>query len=153
MRWKYRKLVMNLGNSVQALCGTSDWTDELQQITATLEAEALQCFAAAGIDPVTNEEDKARRAGNLTVRSVGDRARAGGSTWQSLRRGTGSVETDYLNGEVALLGRLYGVPTPANALLQRLTNEAAQDRRPPGAMTHRDLLDQLQGWLGVALDR
>jgi lysophospholipase L1-like esterase len=37
-----------------------------------------------------------------------------------LARATGSIETDYLNGEIAMLGRLHGVPTPVNALLQDL---------------------------------
>ena len=35
--------------------------------------------------------------------------------------GSGSIETDYLNGEIVLLGRLHGVPTPVNALLQQLS--------------------------------
>ena len=42
-------------------------------------------------------------------------ARTGGSSTQSLARGTGSIETDWLNGEIVLLGRLHGVPMPANA--------------------------------------
>ena len=41
---------------------------------------------------------------------VGGRDPRRRSTWQSLARGSG-VETDYLNGEIALLGRLHGVPT------------------------------------------
>jgi 2-dehydropantoate 2-reductase len=54
------------------------------------------------------------------------------------------VETDYLNGEVVLLGRLHGVPTPANELLQRLANEAAREGRRPGSLGERDLLALLQ---------
>ena len=34
-------------------------------------------------------------------------------------RGTGSIEAEFLNGEVVLLGALHGVATPVNALLQR----------------------------------
>ena len=30
------------------------------------------------------------------------------------RGATGAVETDYLNGEIVLLGRLHGVATPVN---------------------------------------
>jgi 2-dehydropantoate 2-reductase len=145
MRWKYRKLVMNLGNAVQALCGRSKSTDELSEIVAILEEEAARTFKAADIEPVTVEEDRARRADHLKIQPVGEQPRAGGSTWQSLQRGTGAVETDYLNGEIALLGRLHDVPAPANALLQRLANEAARDRRPPGSMSHADLLDALRG--------
>ncbi|WUJ19490.1 hypothetical protein OHS70_07955 [Streptomyces sp. NBC_00390] len=46
-----------------------------------------------------------------------DGSRTGGSTWQSLVRGTGSIETDHLNGEMVLLGRQQGVPTPVNEVL------------------------------------
>ena len=49
--------------------------------------------------------------------------REGGSSWQSLARGPGSIEADYLNGEIVLLGRLHGVPTPANELFQRLAGQ------------------------------
>jgi 2-dehydropantoate 2-reductase len=50
------------------------------------------------------------------------------------------VEVDHLNGEVVLLGRLHGVPTPANALVQRLVNEAARERQPPGLRDETELL-------------
>ena len=33
------------------------------------------------------------------------------------------------------LGALHGVPTPVNALLQRLALQAAAEGRPPGSMT------------------
>jgi 2-dehydropantoate 2-reductase len=69
--------------------------------------------------------------------------RRGGSSWQSLARGLGSVETDYLTGEIVLLGRLHGVPTPANELLQRLANEMAAERRRPGSVPERDVLARL----------
>ena len=52
----------------------------------------------------------------------------GGSSWQSLVRGTGSIEADHLNGEIVLLGRLHGVPTPVNAVLQRRARQAAATR-------------------------
>ena len=51
--------------------------------------------------------------------------RGGSSTWQSLTRTTGDIECDFLNGEIALLGRMHGVPTPANSLVQRLAREGA----------------------------
>jgi 2-dehydropantoate 2-reductase len=89
-----------------------------------LPAAAEASFAAAGIDPISEEEDEVRRADHLQLRPVGDRPRAGGSTWQSLARGAG-IETDFLNGEIALLGRLHGVPTPANARIQTLMTQVA----------------------------
>jgi 2-dehydropantoate 2-reductase len=71
----------------------------------------------------------------MQVQQIPEAPRLGGSTWQSLARESGSAEVDYLNGEIALLGRLHGVPTPLNDLLQRLVTEYARDRRKPGELT------------------
>jgi 2-dehydropantoate 2-reductase len=142
MRWKYRKLFNNLGNAVQALCGDlSDW-EAVEPSLQRLEDEATRAVAAAGIDPVTEEEDAARRGSLLQIQDIGEHPRGGGSTWQSLTRGTG-VETDWLNGEIALLGRLYGVPTPANARLQTLMRDAEARGAKPGSMTAAALVAEL----------
>src|SRR5260221_8610060 len=69
------------------------------------------------------------------VRAIGDQGRAGGSSWQSLARGSGAIEADYLNGEVALLGRQHGVSTPVNDMLQRVANRMARDRMAPGSLS------------------
>lgn len=143
MRWKYRKLINNLGNSVQALCGDARAWEELVEAMALIEAEADLVLAAAGIDPVTEAEDDERRADHLQIQPVEGQARGGGSTWQSLTRGSG-VETDYLNGEISLLGRLHGVPTPANARLQALMTDAAARHLGPGSMTPVQLLTALR---------
>jgi 2-dehydropantoate 2-reductase len=144
MRWKYRKLVNNLGNAVQALCGRGLDTPEALAALDLLTAEADAVFAVAGIDPVTDEEDDVRRADHLQLRPIGDEPRAGGSTWQSLSRGSG-VETDFLNGEIALLGRLHGVPTPANEHVQELMTDAAGRGLAPGSMSTAELLERLGG--------
>jgi 2-dehydropantoate 2-reductase len=143
MRWKYRKLVNNLGNAVQALCGRGLDTAEATAALDLLNAEAAAVFAAAGIDPVTDQQDDVRRADHLQLRPIGDQPRAGGSTWQSLARGSG-LETDFLNGEIALLGRLHGVPTPANARIQGLMADAAARRLGPGSMSATELLGVLR---------
>ena len=64
-------------------------------------------------------------------------ARPGGSTTQSLARGTGSIETDWLNGEIVLLGRLHGVPTPANGYFLGLGARLVREGRGPGAVAAR----------------
>ena len=142
MRWKYRKLLNNLGNAVQALCGQELDSPDARAALDLLSAEAEATFVAAGIDPVTQEEDDVRRADHLQLQGISGRSRAGGSTWQSLARGAG-IETDYLNGEIALLGRLYGVPTPGNAQVQALMARAAADGAGPGSMTPAELLRRL----------
>jgi 2-dehydropantoate 2-reductase len=137
MRWKYRKLVLNLGNAVEALAGPAGRGSALLERAV---AEAEEVFDIAGIDRASADEDTARRGDLLTMRPIeGDRWE-GGSSWQSLSRGVGTIETDYLNGEVVLLGRLHGVPTPANELLQRLAREAASAGHAPGRMSVDDLL-------------
>jgi 2-dehydropantoate 2-reductase len=141
MRWKYRKLLMNLGNAVEALSGFSDEATALE-VLALLESEAYAVFEAAGIDPVSEEQDRERRADHLQRGESGLDPRPGGSTWQSLARRT-DVETDYLNGEIALLGRLHGVPTPANARIQALMARVAAGGVGPGSLTATELLAAL----------
>jgi len=138
-RWKRRKLLMNIANSVQALVGVG--TNEQLRALATAEAEA--CFAAAGLDVASIADDAANREGRMEVTAVPGLTRGGGSSWQSLVRGTGSIEADYLNGEICLLGRLHGVPTPANELLRRRANAAAAAHLAPGSTTEEDLLAEL----------
>ena len=136
MRWKHAKLLMNLGNAVQALCEPGGTKELIERV----RAEGVAALTAAGIAFASDEEDAARRGDLLTMRPIAGSMRGGGSTWQSFARGTGSIETDHLNGEIVLLGRLHGVPTPVNALVQRLASDAARRRTPPGSMKADDVL-------------
>jgi 2-dehydropantoate 2-reductase len=135
---KYAKLLMNLGNALDAAAGRAGWGSELNE---RARAEGRAVLAAAGIAVVDQDRDRMRR---VTIRPVGEAAHKGSSSWQSLARGTGSIEADWLNGEITLLGRLHGVATPVNALLQDVANELARERRPPGSYT----VDQLMARLG-----
>jgi 2-dehydropantoate 2-reductase len=133
MRWKYRKLIMNLANAVEALCEPGDDAVELGRLVRREGSAVLQ---AAGVDVASIEEDRERRGDRLTPRL----ARGGGSTWQSLRRGTGSLETDYLNGEITLLARLHRVDCPVNTRLQTAANDAARRGLSPQSLRAADLL-------------
>ena len=86
----------------------------------------------------------------MTMGEIEGRPRGGGSSWQSLARGTGNIEVDYLNGEMVMLGRLHGVATPVNELLQRRANEAAEARTPPGSIDPAGLLAALDGSATIA---
>jgi 2-dehydropantoate 2-reductase len=130
MRGKRGKLLANLSNAAEALCGPAGRTSKA---AAAARAEGVACYEAAGLSTTTAEEDAARWS-LMTSRPIAGRDRAGGSTWQSLARG-GSVECDYLNGEIALLGRLHGVATPVNGRLQRMIATAARAGVRPGGMT------------------
>ncbi len=137
MRFKHAKLLSNLLNIVQALCSGA-----AGDIVRAVREEALAVYAAAGIDCAGPEELQEHVKG-ITVKPVpGLESRLGGSTWQSLSRG-GSLETDYLNGEIALLGTLHGVPTTHNRMLQAVAAEASREAREPGSYTPEDLLSRL----------
>jgi 2-dehydropantoate 2-reductase len=140
MRWKYAKLLLNLGNAVQALCGPDADDDELDSLA---REEGRACLRAARIDYASDEEDAERRRGVLRLGPIAGRERGGGSTWQSLIRGTAGIETAYLNGEIVLLGRLHGVPTPVNELLCELMREALRLGARPGDLSPAELLARL----------
>ena len=138
MAWKYRKLLMNVGNGVDAACVKGQAADELAR---RAEAEGEAAIRAAGIPLVTAAQDDERRGDILQRRSGA--APPGGSTWQSITRATGSTEVDYLAGEIVLLGRMHGVPTPACELVQRVTNDLARRRARPRSLDAADLLTRL----------
>ena len=141
MRAKYQKLLMNLGNAIEAACGPDARGGEL---AVRAKAEGVAALDAAGIDVATDEEDAARRGDHLQMHPIAGARRGGGSTWQSVARGARSVETDFLNGEIVLLGREHGVPTPVNALLQRLARELALAGTPPGSLSAAEVLARLE---------
>lgn len=138
MRWKYAKLLSNLGNAVQAACGPGGDTAALY---ARARAEALACFAAAGIKWASDDEVELRRRSMSPLAAIGSERRAGGSTWQSLARGAGSIEVDYLNGEISLLGRLHGVATPVNAALQYVAARMARLGQAPGTTSVSEIVE------------
>jgi 2-dehydropantoate 2-reductase len=138
-RWKYTKLLLNLGNPVDALCQRDA---DAAELVNRARREGQDVLDAAGIDHVSEEEDRARRGEVLRIVPIDQRRRPGGSTFQSLARG-GTVEVDYLNGEIVLLGRLHEVPAPVNELLQHATHRAVADGTAPGTVPASDLLAQL----------
>lgn len=135
MESKYGKLLLNLRNMLEAALGPEADTEPFM---APLLAEAKAVFAAAGVRWRDVGGGDARRA-LMRQAPVAGVARSGGSSTQSLARGTGSLETDWLNGEVVLLGRLHGVPTQANAFLVGLGARLVREARPPGSVTPAEI--------------
>ena len=142
MRLKYGKLLTNLRNALQALCGVREEKagPELQGFVARLRDEALACYDAAGIAYAPLDEINRRRAAVFTSEQVEGVERGGGSTWQSFRRGLPGIETDYLNGEIVLLGVEHGIPTPANRALQLLAKTALSEGRDVGDTSLEEIL-------------
>ena len=141
MRFKYAKLLMNLANVVDALCSGGEAAGELIGLA---RAEGEAALAAASVDVASDAEFAERRGDLIRPVDLAGRRRARSSSWQSLERRSGSIETDYLNGEVVLLGRIHGVDTPVNALLQHEAARAAAASAPPGGVDPAELLRRVR---------
>jgi 2-dehydropantoate 2-reductase len=138
MLTKYGKLLLNLANVLEAACGMRDGA--VGDVYQRARAEALACYGAAGIDAPTGDDERRK---DMKMTPIDGVRRGGGSTWQSLARSAPSIETDYLNGEICLLGRLHGVPTPVNAALQRIGRRLVAEHVEPGAFPVDELLAEV----------
>ncbi|MCT9104160.1 NAD(P)-binding domain-containing protein [Streptomyces mirabilis] len=146
-RLQYAKLLGNLANAINAL----SWPvagEAARRLYVQVRSEGESVLRAAGIPYASAQElqethgDKVRWAGG-----------GAGSSWQSLTRGTGTIEADYLNGEIVLLGRLHGVATPLNELLQRPATTFARERRPAGSLPEAELLRLAGEAMAASRDR
>jgi 2-dehydropantoate 2-reductase len=136
MATKAGKMFSNLGNAMGAITdGRGDDTAYMREV----RAEAERCFRAAGVafeppDAFTKRSHEQHQQSPLPpgVRNLG-------SSWQSLQRGLGSIEADFLNGEIVRLGRVHGIATPYNEVLQEVSNAMAARRELPGKFSAEDL--------------
>lgn len=143
MAWKYGKLLGNVANALEAVGGTIDG-EPRTTLYHRMVAEYVAVLEAAGIPYRSVEEQRAVRGDLVELQPLEGVERGGGSSWQSLSRGTRTIEADYLSGEAVLLGRLHGVPTPLNEALQRLANEFARTGRRPGSLSETELATLLE---------
>ncbi|HUJ35799.1 MAG TPA: 2-dehydropantoate 2-reductase [Solirubrobacteraceae bacterium] len=138
MRFKHAKLLANLANAVDAICEPGPDANEVIKLA---QEEGRTALTAAGTEFVAEGvNDVVSRWEALDVQPIAGRERAGSSTRQSIVRGMPTVETDYLNGEIALLGRLHGVPTPVNDALCELSARHVRERKAPGTVPAGDVL-------------
>jgi 2-dehydropantoate 2-reductase len=138
MRFKHAKLLANVGNAVDAICCPDPAADE---VIGLAREEGRTALSAAGIEFVAEEvNDVEARWRRLDVQPIADRPRAGSSTRQSLARGTPTLETDYLNGEISLIGRLHGVRTPINDALCVLSDRHVREHRAPQTLPAEEVL-------------
>ena len=136
MRFKYTKLHQNMVNALQAVLPPDAVADD---ITQQMRAECEACFAAAGIEWAPTREMMARLGGGAAPAGIGSGGWRGGSMWQSVARGVGNSEVDYICGEIAMLGRLHGVPTPANEVAQSYVDRLARTKQAPGSVEVEEL--------------
>ncbi len=139
MRWKYAKLLSNLTNAVEALCGPAARGSDLAKAA---RQEGRDVLAGSGVAYVDDAEYRERRGDKISIAPTASGPWSGGSSWQSATRGAGSIEADYLNGEIVLLARLGGVPAPVNAFLQQGAGSLVRDGAAAGTFDPDKLLDE-----------
>lgn len=150
---KQAKLVTNLINAIEAICGKVDRDDYRELIDRTLQ-EGRAVLAAAGLEfEIDDVWDLNARWERIGVGEVDGHAHRGGSTWQSVHRGAEGLETDYLTGEVLLIARQHGQPAPINELLADLAARTLVEHREPGWITPGELLAMVAEAAGSATAR
>ncbi len=147
MPYKWGKLMANLGNAIGAVTG-SEWGSQRSLYRAVFD-EARTILEEAGIRWISQEqvgkdwpETSTSVRGQLTTE-------AQSSTWQSLARRQGSVETEFLNGEIVRVAKSLGMEAPLNEKLVSITREMAANHNLPGTYT----IDALSEMLGLAEEK
>jgi 2-dehydropantoate 2-reductase len=127
--WKYNKLLSNLGNAIGALSTDPGAAGE---VVAAVRSEGENVLRHAGIEFIPFETSTVVRTDGPTIRPVpGWDGGQSNSTWQSLSRKTGNVETDFLNGEIVRLAHRHGIAAPLNAALAAATRAAIRNGLGP----------------------
>jgi 2-dehydropantoate 2-reductase len=135
MESKYAKLLDNLANVLDAALGP-EGTDSFAQAA---RAEAATVLRTAGIAVGAMGLSDPDRRRLMEIGSLPGAERVGSSSAQSLRRHAGSIETEQLNGEIVLLGRLNGIPTPVNEYLCALGRRLVREGLEPGSIAPGEL--------------
>ena len=138
------KAVKMLGNLANALVAITDGKGDDKPYQEKLREEAVRCLDAAGLPLEDPEVARARVQAHRFGNSKSIRVKSQGSSWQSLFRKQGTIEADFLNGEIVRLGRIYEIPTPYNELLQRIAGAMARNREPPGKYSAEQLMDMVE---------
>ena len=141
MPYKWGKLLVNTFNAVDALC--SGDRKQIREVMEKVMQESVSIMEKAGIRWVSQEET-ANSWPEITAPLKGQLTSVPhSSTWQSLARSQGSVETDFLNGEFVRLAEKTGMKAPLNKKLMELMKQAAENNDPHGKYTVQELRDLL----------
>ena len=141
MPYKWGKLMSNLANAIGAITNAK-W-NETRPIMQAAQEEARNILNLAGIHWIS-QEDLRKEWPDLDSppkRSLTTESQS--STWQSLARRQGTVETEFLNGEIVRLAKRLGKSASINEGLVRITEEMAAKRESPGKHTAKELTQML----------
>lgn len=140
MPYKWGKLMSNLANAIGA---ATDAGDHDGRIAQAVRGEARALLQQAGITPISIEEARRTYPELATPDRASQHAPGHGSTWQSLQRGEGTVETDFLNGEIVRLAHRLGLEAPINERLVRIAQDMAANGDRPGKYSAAALANAL----------
>jgi 2-dehydropantoate 2-reductase len=143
MSYKYGKLIGNLTNAVGAI--TNFAGEEVEPITRAVQNEGKEILTMAGIKRVFAEELLPRRPKDAVNQPYNGLSGVPlGSTWQSLTRRQGAVETEFLNGEIVRIAAKFGKRAPINETLLHITVEMAANHELPGKYSPIELIRLLK---------
>ena len=133
MPYKWGKLIGNLNNAVGAI--TNGDRESMRPIYNAVFQEAQAIVQKAGIKWISQEQ-VTRDWPEITAPLHGQlNTEAQSSTWQSLARHQGNVETEFLNGEIVRVAKKHGLQAPINEKLVKISQEMAANHEPPGKYT------------------
>jgi 2-dehydropantoate 2-reductase len=142
MSYKWGKLLLNLNNVVEAITNASG--KQVSRITIAVQNEGREILTHAGVHWIPIGESPPRQP-KVSERPNSELKRATlGSTWQSLARRQGTVETQFLNGEIIRVANLMGKQAPINETLLRIAQEMASNKEQPGKYTPEQLVEILR---------
>ena len=137
MPYKWGKLMGNIGNAIGAITN-GDWNSNMPIFRAAME-EASNIVSQAGISWISQEQ-VAKDWPEITAPLRGSlNTKAQSSTWQSLARHQGSVETEFLNGEIVRIAESLGIQAPINEKLMKTSQDMASNHEKPGKFTTTEL--------------
>ena len=141
--YKWGKLMANLSNAIGAVTGSE--RGAAQPVYRAVFEEARSILEKAGIRWISQEQVARDWPETNNVRGQLN-TEAQSSTWQSLARRQGSIETEFLNGEIVRVAKKLGLEAPFNQKLVEISRAMAENHEPPGKYT----TDQLSAMLGLA---
>jgi 2-dehydropantoate 2-reductase len=142
MPYKWGKLMNNLNNAVAAITNADRENSSLIYKAVLYEAQTI--MQKAGITWISDAQ-VAKDWPEISAPLRGElKTEAQSSTWQSLARHQGSVETEFLNGEIVRVAKKLRLQAPINEKLMQISQEMASNHELPGKYTPRQLSEILE---------
>jgi 2-dehydropantoate 2-reductase len=141
MQYKWGRVLNNLRNAVGAITNAS--RADCVELSDLAKNELIGLLDEAGIAYATTAQIAKQWPELNTEVPQFTAGEAQSSTWQSLARKSGSVETDFFNGEAVWLAHKLGKDAPINNGLNRIVQEMAAKRETPGKYSITELKERL----------